>query len=362
MKISVQAFLLSFLAVSTSGVKAHVSGFRAGRNLVECNEPCNEQGSCASGLVNLCHEGKEDECLDASEWEEHCEDFGDTCGKCPASGGSGGGGTTCFSGSSSVFVRGQGAVKMEDAKVGDMVLTSNSGTFEPIFAFGHLDKSATGSFLKISTHGGSSLEITGEHLLFLNGKTNPVRADSIQVGDKLQIAEADGDSTVKSIKPLTKKGLYAPLTPSGKIVVDGIVASTYVALKNKDSDPEYFPMFNGSFKVAHQDYVHFYLAPFRFVCMSITDKPCQVHGDEDGIPQYVAWGMNAIDWIYQAQNNSFLHMMFLAFSVPILLAFAAAEVIFGSTFGLLAMFASAVMMASYYKGPVSFNNQKQKVV
>jgi hypothetical protein len=247
---------------------------------------------------------------------------------------------------------------MEDVQVGDLVLTSQGGSFEPLFAFGHLDKAATASFLKIGTSSGASMEITGEHLLYVMGKTNPVRADSVKLGDKLQVAAVEDpeDSTVTKINRLNKKGLYAPLTPSGKIVVDGFMASSYVALKN--SDDEYFSMLHGALKIAHQDFVHLYLAPFRVVCMGISDKPCQIDSDK-GMPNYISWGMDAINFVHNTSGSTFLQMIFLAFTVPLLLAFAVVEAIFGAALGPLAVFSLAAAAVFYGR---CFIGTKEKTV
>ncbi|CAB9509213.1 expressed unknown protein [Seminavis robusta] len=78
------------LALSAGTCLAEPAFMRAetqpGRQLVSCSETCSVTGSCSSGNIAVCHEGKEDECIASSEWNEHCTDFGDTCGAC-ASGG-----------------------------------------------------------------------------------------------------------------------------------------------------------------------------------------------------------------------------------------------------------------------------------
>jgi hypothetical protein len=68
-----------------------------------------------------------------------------------------------------------------------MVMTTSDDTFEPLYAFGHLDNGHQAIFLKI-TMVSNALEVTGAHLVYLAGKTSPVRAGSITVGDQLQAA------------------------------------------------------------------------------------------------------------------------------------------------------------------------------
>lgn len=121
---------------------------------------------------------------------------------------------------------------MQDIQTGDYVLTSHHATgsiCDPVHAFGHRDVSAVGGFYQISSaaksrHNSKPLEVTREHWLCLRGEEDyPVPARTIQLGDRVQ---TDGDiAAVTAISIKTKKGLYAPLTPSGKLVVNDIVAS-----------------------------------------------------------------------------------------------------------------------------------------
>ena len=153
---AMKSFVLLALATTTCSADVSTPNFLKGhRELQSCDEVCSGQGSCATGQIIVCHEGEEDECIAMSEWMEHCTDFGDTCGACPTSTPAG----ACFSADATLFVQGKGVVTMKDAQVGDMVQTSEDGTFEPLYAFGHLEKERAASFVKISTNS-DSLEVT----------------------------------------------------------------------------------------------------------------------------------------------------------------------------------------------------------
>merc|ERR1719230_797254 len=78
------------------------------------------------------------------------------------------------------------------------------------------------------------LEMTDQHLIFLDGKKNPVRADSVKVGDVLQ---AEGkNAVVEKIELVTRTGIYNPLTSSGTIQVNGIIASNYVSFQKENHE------------------------------------------------------------------------------------------------------------------------------
>jgi hypothetical protein len=56
------------------------------------------------------------------------------------------------------------------------------------------------------------------------------------VGDYL-LRDSGLDDRVESIHSFQERGLYAPFTPSGKLVVNDILASSYIAiLDEKDLD------------------------------------------------------------------------------------------------------------------------------
>lgn len=173
----------------------------------------------------------------------------------------------CFSEESSVQVFGSGSMSIKDLQIGDRIF--NGETYEPVYAFGHLNADDSADFVQIKTALGNTLEATGAHLVFVDGKSDAVRADAVQVGDALQGA------TVTEISSVNRKGLYAPLTPSGKLVVDGVTASNYVALESMENDA----IFQGNLHA----FAHVGISPFRLLCTKVSSKMCEYH-NEEGIP------------------------------------------------------------------------------
>lgn len=138
----------------------------------------------------------------------------------------------CFSGSSLVEVENVGKVKMEDLAIGDSVRVSN-GKFEPIYSFGHKSSSSTAEYLRITTEGSAAaLEISPDHMVAMEGGRH-VPASLVKEGDKL-LTVTDELAAVTSIKNVVRKGAFAPFTASGNIVVNGIVASNYVAYQDSE--------------------------------------------------------------------------------------------------------------------------------
>ncbi|CAB9512524.1 Desert hedgehog protein [Seminavis robusta] len=224
---------------------------------------------------------------------------------------------------------------MQKLKVGDKVQTTtetDTAEYQPVYAFGHRSPTTLGRFLQITTDT-DSLEITSEHLLYIADKSHPVRADSIIVGDKLQTADGSANQ-VKKIKTVMKEGLYAPLTPSGKLVINGIQTSAYIALQKDDQ--ELFTTLNGLITIPHSSYIHLYLAPLRVVCLGVSSMPCQlIH--ENGMPLYIKWGIDAINMAH-GDSNVYTELLFAVISGIFLSGFVAVEALFGATLGPLIVF------------------------
>jgi len=142
----------------------------------------------------------------------------------------------CFSGESNVNVKGKGQVFMRNVRVGDQVLTG-SGNYQMVYAHGHRDETSSVEYLQIQTtllknqkgegeKENHAIELTEDHMIFVQGKNHPVPASHVKVGDSVR-ASRDGYAKVNKVDKVFRNGYYNPLTADGTIVVDGIVASIY---------------------------------------------------------------------------------------------------------------------------------------
>jgi Hint module len=254
----------------------------------------------------------------------------------------------CFSGKSTIQTA-HGSVSMKNLKVGDYVLTG-SGSFEPVYAFGHKNAGLSADFLQFKTAKGK-LEMTAGHLVFLEGKVNPVRADSIKVGDVLR-----GDSTaVQKIKAIKREGVYSPLTPSGSVVVDGIVASSYISLQK--GAKEYVEMQGGFAIMSYQDFIHMALSPFRMFTMGISSSLGNTY-TENGLPTFAAAGIKFAKWA-ESQNILVQAVLLVAF-VAIAGACMVVENTFGPTMAPLVMAVGAGAYTLMKKSNMSVRAQKIK--
>jgi hypothetical protein len=190
--------------------------------------------------------------------------------------------------------------------------------------------------------------MTAEHLLFVAGSSSPVRADAVKVGDVLQ---GEQPAVVKKIAKVARKGIYAPLTLGGTVVVDGVVASSYVALNDKSEE---------SF-MSHHNMAHIGLSPYRLVCSGISAKLCsESFSNADGMPYFVQFGLDLLSWALG------LNAVVKAFALTIILgvtgAFFAAETLFGASTAPLAIFTLAGMYALVKKNNAAVGPNKVKSV
>ncbi|XP_024520612.1 warthog protein 6-like [Selaginella moellendorffii] len=106
--------------------------------------------------------------------------------------------------------------------VGDKVAVGNNA-FSDVYAFGHKDADAISEFFQV--HSASNmLELTAGHFVPVDIKGNLVykRAEDLKVGDSLWES-----SQITEISKVEKLGLYNPLTLSGNIMVNNVLASAH---------------------------------------------------------------------------------------------------------------------------------------
>ncbi len=150
--------------------------------------------------------------------------------------------TKCFSSDSTVQIKSTKERKsMKNLQIGDQVLVDinkqGQHVYEPIYSFIHASSHGIYDYLKIFVENNfeQTLIISSNHLVYRFNQTNPVFAGHLKIGDQLQMISNEGfiqNGTIRNIQLIKSQGYYAPLTRSGKLVVDGIVVSNYATVAN----------------------------------------------------------------------------------------------------------------------------------
>ena len=203
----------------------------------------------------------------------------------------------CLSAYSIVQVKGRGSTQLRNVLLGDYVLVGGN-KYEPIYSFGHLEHHTEAEYLQfVCDSSRQPLEITPDHMVFVEGHEAPVPASQIRVGDKLVLADSDsGNSmlprkttTVQRIHSEIRRGMYAPFTPSGTIVVNGILVSTFVAFQGRER------LVIGGIEtpLSYQWLAHSFEAPHRVATALGFGKETYT---AEGVSNWVATGLALTHW------------------------------------------------------------------
>jgi len=115
------------------------------------------------------------------------------------------------------------------------------------YTYLHYDAESSAEFLSLHCND-DELLISLDHLVF-TGNGDPISAQKVQIGDTLVKVRREDHAveivSVTNIQRKTLKGIFAPLTKSGTLLVNGFLVSCYAHVK--------------SHEVAHAS-----LAPLRF--------------------------------------------------------------------------------------------------
>lgn len=215
----------------------------------------------------------------------------------------------CFSGEMITTTIGGFKVPVKNLKVGDYVKDGKE-SYSRVYSFGHYDDTVKAQYLQIySTHDGRSLEplvISAEHMVFTTAN-QAMPAGALKVGDSL-LLESGSMVSIINIKTVYRRGAYAPFTYSGKLVINGVVSSSYIAMDH-------------GVPVSQQWLAHLFQAPHR-ICSRWGG--CAESYTDDGLSSYVSRLYKGAKW-WMKQPNTVKVVVF----VPVFLVFAVIAAIEG---------------------------------
>jgi len=205
-------------------------------------------------------------------------------------------GMQCFPSEAKVNMEGVGAVPLGTVKVGDRILVERSGQLvhEPVLAFLHAVRKGSGDempYLTV-THGRGEFRASSTHLVFVLSKDKgrvSKTVNELEIGDQLLVASSISEIPLVSSRVVGihrssgTLGMFAPLTASGTIIIDGVVASNYASPShNKHLSHHYAHAFLFPVRVYHQLGVAKLLKPvWAWLCSSghTSDKHWYCQGD-----------------------------------------------------------------------------------
>ncbi|EFO83086.1 CRE-HOG-1 protein [Caenorhabditis remanei] len=158
-------------------------------------------------------------------------------------------GHACFS-TDSWMTTPTGKKRMDQVAIGDLVLTGNltATYYTPIISWMHREPDNRYNFVTIMTEYGKMLAVSAKHLVYRNlcdenyaeyvrylpkGR-DVVFAEDLKIGDCLVLLYKGKyrQQRVMRISITERKGIFAPITENGRIIVNDIVASVYSGIKH----------------------------------------------------------------------------------------------------------------------------------
>jgi len=137
------------------------------------------------------------------------------------------GGEDCFSAHAQVMDKNYGLINMEDVAVGDLLLT-DQGFYTEVVGWLHREKNRRSKFLEIVFYHeatNKTLTITENHHVRLTDGAL-VEAVDVDVGSLLMGVDGSPKQVI-DVREGYWTGVWAPLTRSGTVAVDGIQCSIY---------------------------------------------------------------------------------------------------------------------------------------
>ncbi|PAV83740.1 hypothetical protein WR25_25121 [Diploscapter pachys] len=156
--------------------------------------------------------------------------------------GAGAGAGACFS-SDTWLTTPSGKKRIDEVEVGDFILTTNKTHvyFAPILMWLHKEPEVNASFITVITEFGKALRLTDKHLMYMTEcednydeyirftPTKPVYADELRIGQCVIVIHKGRfrQQKIESIFITQRKGIYAPLTSNGRLIVNDMLASCH---------------------------------------------------------------------------------------------------------------------------------------
>ena len=78
--------------------------------------------------------------------------------------------------------------------------------------------------------------------------------------------------------------------------------------------------------LSQHDFIHLVLSPFRMVCCSISSQQLCHDYNDDGIPHFVAFGINLLHWLDDLDMNILLQASLFVFAFTLFSSLKAAEI------------------------------------
>lgn len=152
----------------------------------------------------------------------------------------------CFPPMATVYTEHGGTMNMAGLQLGDKVLSLKANGklgYSEVVSFLDRDENRAGMYYTITTSDVRTITLTDKHLIYTSATNSSSiesyvanYAQTVQIGQFVLINDNDSEvrsSQVTHVTSQTVKGVYAPLTHDGTIVVNGVVTSCYGVINSE---------------------------------------------------------------------------------------------------------------------------------
>jgi hypothetical protein len=124
--------------------------------------------------------------------------------------------------------------------------------------------------------------LSSNHLVFAeNG--NAVVASSLNVGDLVKTADG-GSGKIISIQTKKMRGAYVPLTSSGTIIVDNVLASSFASPDGNSA----LHLMGGTIEfLSYHFLAHLFETPHRFWCLHVSSCADETYTEDGGYSHWI---------------------------------------------------------------------------
>ena len=179
--------------------------------------------------------------------------------------------------------------KMANLHVGDKVMgwdvKRNRTVFTKVMMFAHLAPHAVDvEYLKITLEDGNKITPSGNHLVMAGEQKKAILARKVKPGDILFSVDENQEISSKKVLAVEKvieQGIFCPITLSGNVIVDNVLASCYASVEDH-------VLFKGLVKISAQSMAHLGLMPMRAL-HKLRSKWLRKIANGQSIHPYLQW-------------------------------------------------------------------------
>eukprot|EP00541_Cyclophora_tenuis_P009871 CAMPEP_0116565258 /NCGR_PEP_ID=MMETSP0397-20121206/13798_1 /TAXON_ID=216820 /ORGANISM="Cyclophora tenuis, Strain ECT3854" /LENGTH=210 /DNA_ID=CAMNT_0004092011 /DNA_START=177 /DNA_END=806 /DNA_ORIENTATION=+ len=203
---------------------------------------------------------------------------------------------------------------MAQLRLYDKVWTGPQTQFSTVYSFGHINPTREATFLQLHLSDGHGvIELSEDHMVFVEDNRAVPASWLVKNRNSTALRMASGELVrVEQVRTVERRGVFAPFTTSGTIVVNGVLASSYVAFQQSPT----LKVGAWTTPMTYQWLAHVFESPHRMVCNVLLRCKSEWY-TSDGVSVWVAAPREFTVWMMDQESP--LRLILIAIvSAPLL--------------------------------------------